>query len=169
MAHQILIVDDDPAIRSMMVSFLGTIAEVLVAATGEEALRLIAARRPALMLLDMTMPGMSGLDVLNARRDSGSSMTTIMLTSENDIGIAQRCLELGAVEYVTKPFDWPELREKVKRCLGTAKDARNASGVPWKTVAEPSAASAPSAARPPVETGVARWEGEGGASGKEPG
>ncbi len=138
MGHDILIVDDDPDIRGMMVRFLETIGEVSVAATGEEALRLIAARPPRLMLLDVVMPGMSGIEVLKAARDSTGEITIIMLTSEDDVGLAKQCLELGAAEYVTKPFNWRELKEKVKRSLKDApRDAKLASGLPWRTVVSP--------------------------------
>ena len=145
MGHEILVVDDDPDIRKMMSQFLGTVAEVVVAATGEEALRLIAERRPPLMLLDMVMPGgMSGLEVLKAARELSVAMTIIMLTSENDVELAKQCLEWGAVEYVTKPFDLPQLKEKVKRSLKAApRDAKDVNGVPWRTVVAPDQTKTP--------------------------
>lgn len=87
------------------------------------------------MLLDMTMPGMSGLEVLKASRTSAVGMTTIVVTGRNDIELAKRALELGAVEYITKPFDLARLKEKVKRCLEVVpKNKSKDDGPPWRTV-----------------------------------
>src|ERR1035437_5031562 len=121
MGNKIFVVDDDAAARRMLFLLLETTAEILEAASGEAALRLVAAERPRLMLLDMTMPGMSGLDVLKAVRVSAPAMTVIMLTGTVDVELAQRALELGAAEYVTKPFDLPRLKEKVKRIMTIVK------------------------------------------------
>ena len=105
MSNKILVVDDDPAVRKMLTQLLETTAEIVAVSTGEEALRLVDAERPRLMLLDMRMPGMGGLEVLQAARAAAPALTVIMLTGENDMDLATRALELGAVEYVTKPFD----------------------------------------------------------------
>lgn len=110
-------------------------APVLTAATGEEALSLAAAERPRLMLLDMTMPGMSGLEVLKAVRVSAPAMTVIMLTGQVDVELARRALTLGAAEYVTKPFDLARLKDKVNRVMEIVTgDDRNSHGLPWRIV-----------------------------------
>lgn len=135
MSNKILVVDDDPASRQLLARLLRTTGEVLAASTGAEALRIIEAERPRLMLLDMTMPGMSGLEVLKASRTSAVGMTTIVVTGRNDIELAKRALELGAVEYITKPFDLARLKEKVKRCLEVVpKNKSKDDGPPWRTV-----------------------------------
>lgn len=135
MRDKILVVDDDPAARRILALLLQATGEVLEASSGAEALRIIEAERPRLMLLDMTMPGMSGLEVLEAPQTSASKMTIIMLTGQNDIELAKQALELGAAEYVTKPFDLARLKEKVDRCLApVGKDERKDGGPPWRTV-----------------------------------
>lgn len=135
MSKKILVVDDDPAARKILSLLLETTGEVLEASTGDEALRIIEAERPQLMLLDMTMPGMSGLEVLKASQNSAVMMTIIMLTGQNDIGLAKRALELGAAEYITKPFDLAHLKEKVKRCVEAGpEDKKEDAGLPWRTV-----------------------------------
>jgi DNA-binding NtrC family response regulator len=135
MADKILVVDDDAAARRILARLLQPTGDILEASTGVEALRLIAARRPRLMVLDMTMPGMSGLEVLAAVQASAVTMTIIVLTGQNDIDLAKRCLELGAVEYVTKPFDLAHLKEKVARCLErSAANKREKVGLPWRTL-----------------------------------
>jgi DNA-binding response OmpR family regulator len=135
MSNKILVVDDDPAVRRMLTLLLQTTAEVLTASSGDEALRIIEADRPRLMLLDMTMPGMSGLDVLRAPQTSAAKMTIIVLTGRNDIELAKRALELGAEEFITKPFDLAHLKEKVKSCVeAVPSDGRKKDGPPWHTV-----------------------------------
>lgn len=132
--NKILVVDDDPAARRILVRLLKTIGTVLEASTGAEALRLIEASRPRIMLLDIIMPAMSGLQVLEACRGASAPMTIIMLTGQNDIELAKRALELGAAEYITKPFDLARLTEKVRRCLEfSPQEAKKDLGLPWRT------------------------------------
>jgi DNA-binding response OmpR family regulator len=131
MSNKILVVDDDPAVRRMLCLLFEGTAEVLQASSGEEALRLVGAERPRLMLVDMTMPGMSGLETLTAAHAAVPAMTIIMLTGKVDVELAKRALELGAVEYVTKPFDLPRLKEKVRSCLDAVPEDH---GAPWRVV-----------------------------------
>ena len=124
MNNKILVVDDDPAARRMLTLLLETTGEVLEASSGDEALPIIAAERPRLMLLDMTMPGMSGLEVLKASQIYAGTMTTIVLTGQNNVELAQQALALGAAEYITKPFDIARLKEAVKRCVEAVPDEK---------------------------------------------
>lgn len=137
MNNRILVVDDDPADRKILTCLFQTTGEVLEATTGDEALRIIEAERPRLMLLDMIMPGMSGLEVLQACQASAVMMTIIVLTSQNDIELAKRALELGAAEYITKPFVLANLKEKVERCVkAIPRDKGKDSGAPWRIVGQ---------------------------------
>ena len=111
-----LVVDDDPEVREALVLAFKTHYTVLEASSGTDALRLLA-ENPRLMLLDMSMPDMGGLEVLAAARDVVAGMTVLMLTGENDIDLAKQALALGAAEYITKPFDWDQLKERVGRCM----------------------------------------------------
>ncbi|OGS38935.1 MAG: hypothetical protein A2506_05840 [Elusimicrobia bacterium RIFOXYD12_FULL_66_9] len=138
MRDKILVVDDDPAARKLLTLLFQATGEVLAASTGAEALRIIETERPRLMLLDVTMPGMNGLEVLKAARTDATDMTVIMVTGQNDIELAQQALALGATEYVTKPFDLAQLKEKVVRCLkATPKEKRENTGIPWHTADAP--------------------------------
>jgi len=135
MSNKILVVDDDPADRKILTSLLQKTGEIIEASTGAEAMRIIEAERPRLMLLDMIMPGMSGLDVLKACQSFGVMMTIIVLTSQNDVELAKRALDLGAMEYITKPFVLANLKEKVERCVeAVAKDKGEDAGRPWRIV-----------------------------------
>lgn len=117
MREKILIVDDDPAARRILVLLLEASADILEASNGPDALMLIEIARPRVMILDIAMPGMSGLDVLKAHRASGAPLVVLVLTGLEDIGLAKQSLDLGASEYITKPFDLSSLKEKVIRCL----------------------------------------------------
>jgi DNA-binding NtrC family response regulator len=162
-SRKILVVDDDQAVRKMLSLLLESTCEVLLASSGEEGLRLVAAERPRLMLLDLVMPGMGGLEVLTAARAISPAMTVIMLTGKTDMDLARKALELGAVEFVTKPFDMASLKEKVGRSLETlSADDRNNHGLPWRVVEPDAPAAAARDASAPSEESLARWEGEGG-------
>ncbi len=129
---KILVVDDDPAARRILSLLLKGSAEVLEASNGADALKIVEEHRPRVMILDMTMPGMSGLDVLKALQASGASLVILVLTGREDIELAKRALELGAAEYITKPFELPLLKEKVVSCLtGASKDEKKTGGLPW--------------------------------------
>lgn len=104
-------------VRNALALAFRTRYEVLSASSGADALKL-RSERPRLMLLDMSMPGMTGLEVLAAARETVAGMTVIMLTGVNDIDQAIRALVLGATEYVTKPFDWDQLKDRMGRCMG---------------------------------------------------
>lgn len=131
MAARILIVDDDADLRSSLAYILGSLFEVQEAADGAAALDILKMDRHALMLLDVSMPGMSGLEVLEAAKVLNPALIVVMLTSQQDIDIAAKALNLGAAEYVTKPFDAAYIRAEVALLTGKP-DKPNAR--PWKVV-----------------------------------
>jgi DNA-binding NtrC family response regulator len=131
MAIRILIVDDDADLRSSLVHVLSSSFGVLEAANGEEALYILKLEHPPLMLLDVSMPGMSGLEVLEAAKALNPALIVVMLTSQQDIDIAARALNLGASEYITKPFDADYIRAEVTRLTGKP-DKPNDK--PWKVL-----------------------------------
>lgn len=112
---QVLIVDDDPSIRSMLsFVFHDDGYDVVEAEDGEAALEILRGNPPALMILDLMMPGTDGVAVLRARGERNLAMGTriLVLTAKTDARDAVWCWELGADEFLTKPVD-PErlLRE----------------------------------------------------------
>lgn len=116
-AGRILVVDDEPQIRRIMRTTLtGAGYEVDDAKTGEEALNKVRAFRPDLVLLDVNMPGMSGLAACRAiRADSGAGI--IMLTVRNAEADKVEALDAGADDFVTKPFSTPELLARIRAAL----------------------------------------------------
>ncbi len=130
MAAKILIVDDDADLRRALAIVLRSLFTVLEASGGLEALALLKEERPSLVLLDVSMPGMSGLEVLAAAKDAHPGLVVVMLTSRKDVELAIRALNLGAVEYVTKPFDADYIRAEIARLIGPP---GSSSGRPWRT------------------------------------
>jgi len=112
---RILIVDDEEDICSTLADFLqGKGYEIFQANTGEEALRLLKEVRPHLVLLDIRMPEMDGIEILRRVRKLDQEVGVIMITAFHDVGIAQEALKLGACDFVTKPLDMAYLDESVR-------------------------------------------------------
>lgn len=116
-AGRILVVDDDPQIRRVMrVTLTGHGYEVDDAKTGEDALEKVRAARFDLVLLDMNMPGMSGLEACSLIRER-SEIGIIMLTVRDTEADKVSALDAGADDYVTKPFNAPELLARIRAAL----------------------------------------------------
>ena len=117
MSHKILVVDDERSITDLLVYNLQRSGyQVVVACDGRQALRLAQAERPDLVILDLMLPGLDGLDVCRALRREGS-IPIIMLTARDEEIDRVVGLELGADDYVTKPFSVRELMARVKAVL----------------------------------------------------
>jgi DNA-binding response OmpR family regulator len=130
---KILVVDDDPDMLEVLRWALSPIGGVLEAADGRTALRLLKSERPRLILLDVAMPGMDGIEVLKRVRAFDPKVIVVMLTGLCDIEVAKEALDNGARAYITKPFDDRALCEEVERLLerGDKKTAA-AAGCPWR-------------------------------------
>lgn len=133
MPRKLLIVDDDADLRKVLRGILEPLCEVLEAANGLDALRLVREAKPRLMLLDVSMPGMDGLTVLEDALSIDPKLTVVMLTGDTDLLVARRALEGGARTYITKPFDPKSLGLEVKRLLDAASpDPKRGGGRPWR-------------------------------------
>jgi DNA-binding response OmpR family regulator len=123
MSHKILIADDEPNILISLEFLMKREGyQVLLARDGTEALAAIQRERPALVLLDVMMPGMTGFDVCQAvRADKTLAGTKIVLLTAKgrDIDVAKG-MALGATDYVTKPFSTKELAARVRSLLEPA-------------------------------------------------
>jgi two-component system KDP operon response regulator KdpE len=114
---RILVVDDEPAIRrTLQTNLTARGYEVATVETGEEALRRIEESPPDLVLLDLMLPGMSGLDVCRAIR-AESSVPILVLSARGEERAKVRALDLGADDYVTKPFGMDELLARTRALL----------------------------------------------------
>ncbi len=116
-ASRILIVDDEPRIRRIMLATLVREGyEVDEARTGEEALEKVRSFRPNLVLLDINMPGMDGLEACRTIR-ADTETAIIMLTVRNAEADKVKALDAGADDFVTKPFSTPELLARIRATL----------------------------------------------------
>jgi DNA-binding response OmpR family regulator len=111
MAARVLVVDDDPATVELLQDFLLAKGyEVLTASDGAEALRTLKAERPHLLLLDVMMPKLDGLEVLRQVKALDPTVGVIMVTGVNEEAIGRKAMELGAFDYIVKPLDLPYLK-----------------------------------------------------------
>src|SRR5580765_7370265 len=125
-AGRILVVDDDPQIRRVMrVTLTAQGYEVDDARSGDEALEKLRERRSDLVLLDMNMPGLSGIEACRLIR-ADSEIGIIMLTVRDSEADKVEALDAGADDYVTKPFRTPELLARIRAALRRSPSARAA-------------------------------------------
>ncbi|MBI4379773.1 MAG: response regulator [candidate division NC10 bacterium] len=110
MAGRVLVVDDDPNVQEILREFLSAKGyEVITAGDGAEGLRRVKEERPHLILLDIQMPKMDGLEVLRRLREIDKEVSVIMVTGVNEEAIGRKAMELGAFDYIVKPLDLPYL------------------------------------------------------------
>jgi len=127
-AGHVLVIDDDPTVRDVVGRYLARAGyQVSQAQDGEQGLRLVAARMPDLVVLDLMLPGRSGLEICAELR-AHSSVPVIMLTALGEEEDRVVGLELGADDYVTKPFSPRELVLRVGSVLRRSRDVAGAVG-----------------------------------------
>ncbi|BCH21138.1 response regulator transcription factor [Mesorhizobium sp. L-8-3] len=115
---KILVVDDEPPIRKLLRVGLGTQDYAIVeAGNARTAVEQVRAERPDLVLLDLGLPDMAGHDLLRQWRDEGLELPVVILSSRTDEAGIVKALELGADDYVTKPFGMNELVARIRVAL----------------------------------------------------
>lgn len=131
MSHgaRILVIDDEPPIRRLLQENLqGKGYEVMAAESGEEALQTIVHRTPDVVLVDLMMPGMSGLELTRRVREQ-SAVPIIVLSAIGEERSKVEALELGADDYVTKPCGLDELQARIRAALRRAAGAHGSQPV----------------------------------------
>ncbi|MBU2574899.1 MAG: response regulator [Elusimicrobia bacterium] len=120
MPHKILVVDDESDYLNIAAAILGSEGySVLKAATGAEGLRKAVADKPALIVLDIGLPDISGLDVnRRLKKDpSTAGIPVLLFTVRSELDLVKKALQEGAAEYIIKPFDPDRLIQTVKKHL----------------------------------------------------
>lgn len=110
----LLIVDDDEGMRDTLTAILKRDYRVLTAASAEEGLSRLRQTRVDLMLLDVRLPGIGGLDLLKHVREQRDEVEVIMISAITDVETAVQAMKLGAYHYITKEFDYDALRALVR-------------------------------------------------------
>ena len=117
-ALRVLIVDDEPPIRRFLRTSLATQKYLIEEAEDGQAAINIANKTPLdLIVLDLGLPGIDGFDVIRSLRESGSDVPIVVLSSRTDEAGKVRALDLGADDYVTKPFGVDELLARIRAAL----------------------------------------------------
>ena len=129
--YEVLVVDDDFMVAEIHRRFVDKtpgFTTVGVARTAAEALESVRTAHPDLVLLDVYLPDMSGLDVLQQLRAEGNAVGVIMITAAREIDTVSRALHGGASDYLVKPFDYTQLQEKLENFRRRARALESQSG-----------------------------------------
>jgi len=113
----LLIVDDDIGVRESFEAVLSKDYDLSFASQGSEALRILSTKDVNLVLLDVRMPGMDGIEVLRRIKELNEQTDVIVVTAVKSLKTAVEAIKLGAFDYVTKPFDIHEILALIKRVL----------------------------------------------------
>jgi len=117
---KILVVDDNEQVRELLQDFLEARGyAVSLAEDGQQALAAVEAEPPDLLLLDLMMPGVTGIAVLKQLRQTHPELSVLVLTAVDEAEVAGAALDLGALDYLTKPLDLPLLERAVKDALAS--------------------------------------------------
>src|SRR5438034_181640 len=132
---RILVVDDEAPVREVLSEYFSSQGYTVdEASNGNDAIGTIRRHRPDVVLLDIRMPGLDGVEVLRRVRTFDDALTIIMVTANEDVGLARETLKLGAFDYVAKPFDYDYLDRTVS--AGMLKSGAGSTDVdPWRRLA----------------------------------
>jgi DNA-binding NtrC family response regulator len=119
MSQRLLIVDDEIGVRESLKMILGKDFQLMEADSVESALAKVEEGRPNLVLLDLIMPRSDGLAALQRIKEINPDCAVIILTGVNSQQLAAKALEAGAYDFIGKPFDVVELRQKIARALNS--------------------------------------------------
>jgi DNA-binding NtrC family response regulator len=112
-----LLVDDEEDMRNLLADFLSGDYKILTANNGEEAVKRVGEEKPGLVLLDLQMPKMDGLEALSQIKKIDPNIVVIMVTGYGAKGAVDKAMILGAYDYIPKPFNLEKLKEKIKQAL----------------------------------------------------
>jgi FixJ family two-component response regulator len=126
--HKIVyIVDDDEGVRKSLSALLQSVGiTARTFASAEDLLLAYQHERPTCMLVDVRMPGMSGLELQRRLVDQVPQVPLVMITGHGDVAMAVQAMKEGAIDFLEKPFNEQELIELVNRCMGQSMAAKQA-------------------------------------------
>ncbi len=122
----VFVVDDDDAVREGISDLVESMdLESQCFASAEDFAQMYRPGKPACLLLDVRMPGMSGMELLSILAEEETFIPTIIVTGHGDIPMAVEALKIGAVDFVEKPFREQDLWMKIKKALSSSIDFKN--------------------------------------------
>lgn len=126
----VLVIDDQPGIRRLLIEVLSEEGYLVVeAANGYDGLQKAKEFRPSLILMDMKMPGMDGIETLREMKRIGIGDKVIMMTAYGELDLVTEAKEIGAADYITKPFDIVALCQMIQaNLIDNAAESRLAIG-----------------------------------------
>ncbi len=137
MSERIMVVDDDRSIRETFQQHLsGSGYEIVTASSAEEALTLLEARQPDLIITDVRMPGIDGIEFLRRARSAVDDVDVIVITAYEDMTTAVSAMKAGAYDYLVKPLDLDRIDLLVQRCFRDRAHRRQARHLSGKAVEE---------------------------------
>lgn len=116
--QKILVVDDQYGIRVLLCEILQKDGyKMFEAANGVKALQIVEEEQPDLVLLDMKIPGMDGLEILRRIKEKHAHVHVIMMTAYGELNLINEAMNLGAITHFAKPFDIDDIREVIKKSI----------------------------------------------------
>jgi two-component system OmpR family response regulator len=122
-SKRVLIVDDDPRIVQLLTEHFKQSYTVETAMSGGEALGVVRRARPDVVVLDVMLPGMSGIHVLKELKRADPTIPVIVVTGTDSLAIANEAVRSGATTYLRKPFDLRELDQRVAEIIANSDSA----------------------------------------------
>jgi len=123
-APVVFVVDDDPAVRKSLTRLIAAAGYAVDAfASARDFLARERPTGPCCLVLDVRMPGLTGLDLQEALAAAGRRMSIVFITGHGDVSMSVRAMKRGAVDFLSKPFDVEDLLEAIQRCV--TKDVRD--------------------------------------------
>ena len=131
MSKVILVVDDDRTNLIMAERLLGKEYQIISVTSGEQALKFLSKRKPDLILLDINMPEMDGFEVMRniKENEEWEKVPVIFLTADRDADTEVECLQMGAVDFIGKPFEPEIMRNRIRRTLEIEEYRKDLEGV----------------------------------------
>lgn len=114
----LILVEDDPMVMSVNESFIqriGGFQVVNTARTGRLALELIEKHKPRLVILDIYLPDMTGIEILKELRRQGTPTDVIMITAADDLAVVQNAIRFGVIDYIIKPFKFERIQAALEK------------------------------------------------------